>query len=329
MIHSPRFAAFSGAIALSLLLSACGGGSSSTTPAPVAFVPPPQLGANTSAPLASPGDAVPAPAFTGDTATDGYAQFNYRRQQMGLAAVSRNGNINAAAQGHSNYQYVNDVITHVQTVGNPGFTGKEVLDRLTAAQYAFTDPAGYAYGEVISASGDLSGANNAEDLITAIYHRFVIFEPKFREAGAAKVGVSRTGYNYFTVDFAANGLRGGVGPGQIGVYPFPGQSGVVTLFNNHQESPDPVPSQNGVGYPVSVHADIDAALTVSQFSIQPRGRAALAVKLLSHATDAETPASAAAIVPLTTLEPGTTYDVLFTGTVSGNNVSRVWSFTTR
>ena len=90
-----------------------------------------------------------------------------------------------------------------------------------------------------------------------------------------------------------------------------------------------MPAQDGVGYPVSVHADIDATVTVSQFTIQPRGGAALPTKLLSHANDAETPAAAAAIVPLTVLASGTVYDVLFTGTVSGKNVSRVWSFTTR
>ena len=332
MNHSHRFAALSGALALSLLVSACGGGGngySSNTPAPVVYAPPPMLGPNSTSPLTAPGYSIGAPIATGDTATDGFAEFNYRRQQAGLSAVARNGNIDTAALGHSNYQNVNDVITHTQDPNKPAFTGVDVLARLTAARYSFNTTSGYAYGEVISASGDLNGMNNAEDLLTAIYHRFVILEPKFREAGAGKSGVSPTGYNYFTVDFAANGLTGGIGAGQIGVYPFPGQVDVAPLFHNHQESPDPVPSQDGVGYPVSVHADIDAALTVTKFTIQPRGAAALPTKLLSHVTDAETPASAAAIVPLIVLTPRTVYDVVFSGTVSGMDVSRIWSFTTR
>ncbi len=338
MNHSHRFAAFSGAVALTLLVSACGGGGdgygstaapAAYTPAPVVSAPPPALGPNSTQPLVAPGYSISAPLATGDTATDGFAEFNYRRQQAGLSAVARNTNIDSAAAGHSNYQNVNDVITHVQDPNKPAFTGVDVLARLTAARYIFNATSGYAYGEVISASGDLSGVNNAEDLLTAIYHRFVILEPKFREAGAGKVGVSPTGYNYFTVDFAANGLTGGVGAGQVGVYPFPGQVDVVPLFHNHQESPDPVPNQDGVGYPVSVHADIDAALSVTAFTIQARGGALLPTKLLSHATDAETPASAAAIVPLTVLAPRTVYDVLFSGNVSGINISRIWSFTTR
>ena len=164
----------------------------------------------------------------------------------------------------------------------------------------------------------------------------MIFEPTFREAGAGSAGFSATGYNYFTVDFAANGLGGGIGQGKIAVYPVPGQIGITPIFLNNQEEPDPVPSQkNGVGYPVSVHADINVAVNVTSFTIQPRGGLPLQTRLLSrmgnaqNPGDTETPASAAAIVPLTVLSPSTTYDVQFVGTVSGQPVSFNWSFTTR
>lgn len=340
MKHPHRIAAYSSALALSLVLAACGGGGSSSSPSAVATTPPQPLppaqlvlGPNSTAPLYEPGQTISPPAATSDTATDALNQFNYRRLQAGLAAVSRNGNIDVAARGHSNYQKVNDTITHVQTFGMPAFTGQQVLDRLTAAQYAF-GANGYAYGEVIAASGDLSGVNNAEDLITAIYHRFVVMEPKFREAGSGSAGPSATKYNFVTVDFAANGLSGGLGAGQVSQYPFPGQTNIPSIFYNYQESPDPVPSQRGVGYPVSVHADIDTTLSVNSFTIQPRGGQTLQTRLLSNAgnaqnaPDPETPKSAAAIVPIAVLTAGTTYDVSFSGTVSGKPVSRIWSFTT-
>ena len=231
--------------AFSLLLAACGGGGtdSASNQPPAGSLTLPANTSNSTTALVTPGDAVAAPVIVNDTASDGFNRFNYRRQQMGLASFSRNSNINAAAQGHSNYQKINDTITHVQVAGNPGFTGAEVLDRLTAAQYRFTSTTGYAYGEVISASGDLAGQNNAEDLITAIYHRFVIFEPKFREAGAGSAGLSATGYNFFTVEFAANGLTGGIGKGQIALYPYANQTGITTVFPHKQETPDPVPDQ--------------------------------------------------------------------------------------
>ena len=333
MFPSLRLPALSSALALSLLLAACGGGGgSSTTASPSGPLSLPPNTQNATTALAAPGDAIATPASVNDTSTDGFNRFNFRRQQMGLAAFTRNTKIDTAAQGHSNYQKVNDTITHVQTMGNPGFTGTDVLARLNAAQYNFTSKTGYAYGEVISASGDLAGINNAEDLITAIYHRFVIFEPKFREAGAGSAGLSASGYNFFTVEFAADGLIGGVGKGQIALYPYANQTGITTVFPHKQETPDPVPdqAQTYVGYPVSVHADIDTDVTVSTFTIQPRGGQTLPARLLSHATDpAETPTSAASIIPLSPLASATTYDVEFIGTVSGMPVARVWSFSTR
>lgn len=318
MTHRRRIMASASALFLSFFLTACGGGGNDA-PMPASagqatIQPPPESG---------------TPALTNDTATDGYNRFNFRRQQMGLAALSRNANIDLAARGHSNYQKINDTITHVQVAGKQAFTGAGVADRLTAANYVFTSTTGYAFGEVIAASANLSGAANAEDLITAIYHRFVIFEPKFREAGAGSVGFSATGYNFLTVDFTANGLGRGVGPGQFAVYPSANQTGIATVFFSDQESPDPVPNQNAVGYPVSIHADIDAVVNVQTFTINPRGGQALATRLLSNATDPETPASAAAIIPLSELMATTTYDVKFIGTISGAAASRSWSFSTR
>ena len=125
-----------------------------------------------------------APQGTGNMATDGFNWFNFRRQQMGLATMARNGQIDTAAINHSNYQALNDTITHDEIAGRRGFTGARVLDRLRAAQYTFP-ASNYAYGEVISSTPDTNGVNAAEDLIAAIYHRFVIFEPKFSEVGAA------------------------------------------------------------------------------------------------------------------------------------------------
>ena len=323
MRQSQRFTATSLALTVSLLLTACGGGGSTGS-----------TGNQPASNTISSGcvDIAPA-AIASNTATEGFNQLNLRRAQMGLLPLSRNALIDNAAQGHSIYQKVNDTISHQQTSGRNCFSGITVLDRLTAAQYKFNPANSYAYGEVISASGDLSGANNAEDLVTAIYHRFVMFEPKFKEAGAGSFGFSATGYNFFTVEFAANGLSGGLGAGNFVIYPFVNQTGIPTIFAHKQESPDPVPDQlqDFVGYPVSVHADIDTSVTVTSFTLRPRGGQFLPTRLLSAATDpsGETPASAAAIIPLSPLTSATTYDVQFIGTVSGTPATRSWSFTTK
>lgn len=301
-----------------LALTACGGGGSdggsATSP-----------GATT---VAASGTQDPsAPQATGNTANDGFNWFNYRRTQVGIGALTRDPRADAAAQGHSNYQKVHDVITHEQTPGAEAFTGETVRNRLEAAGYRFGRF--YAFGEVISATSDTSGVKAAEDLIAAIYHRFVIFDPIFRQAGVGAATVNN-GATYFTTNFVTEQLDTGLGAGRMVVYPFANQQGVPRNFFSDNEVPDPAPGRNEVGYPISVHADITSTITVQSFTVRPRGGSAdLAVRLLTQGSDTQTPSSAAAIIPLEPLAAGATYDVQFTGAVDGAATTRSWSFTTR
>jgi uncharacterized protein YkwD len=300
-----------------LVLTACGGGGSDTAA-------PATASASAHSTLAQEPNA---PQATGDTSTDGFNWFNFRRKQMGLDEVGRNRLLDAAAQGHSDYQRLNDTITHTQIRDRAGFTGETVLDRLNAAGYTFTQSR-YGYGEVIAAIGGTSGFYAAEGLIDAIYHRFVIFEPMFTEAGSG-TGTVPNGYTYFTTKFAANGLGPGLGQGRVALYPFADQQNVPEIFYSDREVPDPMPNQNEVGYPISVHADATATVTVESFTVSPRGGAPLSTRLLTSGTDGDTSASVAAIVPYAVLSAKTTYDVRFVGTVDGTPVDRAWSFTTR
>ena len=330
------------AFLLSLLLAACGGGGGENDGNGGG------KSASSNQPLTAIADEPGAPAATGNTATDGLNRFNFRRQQMGLPMLTRDAKLDAAALGHSEYQRLNNEITHMQTEGRPGFTGVCLLDhptnpndatcpaakvsRLEAANYVF-DQGAYAAGEVIARSVGTSGANAAEELIAAIYHRFVIFEPMFKGFGGGAATATGGSPTYFTANFAANGLSTGLGPAQVAVYPVANQERVPRVFYSDNEMPDPVSDANEVGYPVSVHADIRYTVTVQSFTIRPRGGAELPVYRLESTTDphmkATAFASAAAIIPKRVLDAGTTYDVNFVGTVNGQSVSRSWSFTTQ
>ena len=297
------------------LLVACGGGNGSSPSNPVVS-PPINLTKE-----------VGAPVFTGNTALDGFNWINYRRAQAGLPVLARNNLIDTAAQSHSNYQKINNTITHVEIPAKSGFTGAQLVDRLSAADYVLKGE--YAAGEVIAAATDTSGFVLSEQLITAIYHRFVIFEPVFKEIGTGSATVAG-GYTYFTGDFAAsNGYGPGLGRGNIVFHPFANQTRVATSFSTDQETPDPVANQDLTGYPISVHANISAVLNVSTFTVRPRGGSNLVVKLLTRTKDPETPLSATAIIPLAVLAASTTYDVDFSGSVDGVPVARSWSFTTQ
>jgi uncharacterized protein YkwD len=313
------------------LIAGCGGGGDGGGDGGTSAATSGASAGNTTATPASVLAEAGAPQATGNMTNDGFNWFNFRRQQMGLATIARNTQIDTAALNHSNYQASNNTITHDEVAGRRGFTGASVLDRLRAAQYS-VPASNYAYGEVISSTPDTNGINAAEDLIAAIYHRFVIFEPKFLEAGAANV-TAGSGYTYFTTDFATrtlnrNGL--GLGSGKLVVYPFSNQQNLPTVFYSDQEQPDPVPDRNEVGYPVSVHADITSTIAVQSFTINPRGGAALQTRLLRKENDAEiNDPSVAAIIPLAVLQPQTQYDVRFTGSVDNVPVNLSWSFTTR
>lgn len=314
MRYSYRSVALFFACLLSLLLAACGGGSDNQQR--VSAGAPPPLSATDAG----------APPATGNVATDTFNWFNFRRQQAGMSALARNGALDLAAQRHSDYQRQNLAITHAEVSGNPGFSGVTVSDRLTAAGYFFNQNTS-AFGEVLVATGNPLGSSVAEALLAAIYHRFVIMEPRFQEVGVGAAAVP-DGYTYITADLAANGFGPALIPGTVTVYPFQNQQGVPTIFYSDNESPDPAPDRNAVGYPVSVQSGLNVPLTVDSFTIQPRGGALLPVRLLTSALDSETPSATAAIIPLSVLTAATTYDVQFSGHVGDQAVQRSWSFTT-
>lgn len=319
-----RAKSIAAAFIASLALAACGGsdgnGNGTGNAGGSSGSNPPSTGV--------PGNDAAAPTLTNNIATDGMNWINYRRTQIGLGALARNSRIDIAAQGHSDYQRVNNVVTHDQTRGKPGFTGVLLQDRLAAANYRIEGT--NAIGEVISATNNNSGFFMAEELITAIYHRFVIFEPVFKEIGTGAASTSG-GYNYFTADMAANnGFATGLAAGTIATWPFNGQVQVPRNFLSDYEEPDPVPDINEVGYPVSVHTNLTRKLTVRTFTIRQRGASGdLRTRLLVQGQDANTTTqSAAAIVPLAPLAANATYDVTFVGAIDGTSVSRTWSFTT-
>jgi uncharacterized protein YkwD len=318
MSTSGRWKLYTAELLAALALAACGGGGGDS-PAPAASA------AQAAVLPQEPG----APALLGNIPLDGMNWINYRRVQGGMPALTRNELLDRAAAGHSEFQKANNVVSHEQIAGKPAFTGVRQGDRMLAAGYVY-NKSSYAYGEVISATSSNSGFYMAEELITAIYHRFVMFEPKFREIGTG-AATTAAGYTYFTTNMATiNGYGPGVGSRNLVTWPFDGQVKVATNFFSDNEAPDPVPNLNEVGYPVSVHADIDVNVVVQTFTIRPRGGADLETRLVKEGEATQEPTSSAvAIVPLAVLKANTVYDVTFTGMLNNIATTRSWSFTTK
>jgi uncharacterized protein YkwD len=324
MSYTLRWQLIIPALATVLGLAACGSSDSDSSS------PPSQVtggtAVNPDSSVAPEPTGVAAPTQTGNIAVDGRNWINYRRGQIGVPQVAQNAQINNAALGHSEYLRVNNIMSHDQVAGRQGFTGADLGARLNAAGYTLNPDRGYAYGEVISGSSRGSGFYMAEELITAIYHRFVIFEPMFREIGTGAATAS-SGYRYFTADFASrDGYGPGIARGALVTWPFDGQTQVVPNFFSNTEQPDPVPNADEVGYPISVHTNLDANVEVTSFTVRPRGGSDLAILRVLPLSNNK---PAASIVPLQPLRAATVYDVSFAGTVSGAAVTRTWSFTTR
>lgn len=352
MTRLSRLSPFVSAVLLSFALAACGGsskqasiicgGDSSSRPAPI-------LSAAEISELLS--KELNAPQVTGNMATDGFNWFNFRRKQiMGpMFDLTRNGFIYTAAQGHSNYQAVNDVITHDQIPGNLNFTGAFLNDdfsnndplkrtgRLSQAGYNLVP--GDVMGEVISRTSNIFGFTAADALIAAIYHRFVIFEPMFMEAGAGNAR-SSSNSTYFTTDFVGTTKYSRLASGKVVKYPHDNQQQVPTSFDHSTEEPDPFPEEQCkgviVGYPISIHANFTSAIVVTSFTLrQSTTGQDVPVRQLNHITDPgtfdepRTPPSVAAIIPLAPLVTATSYTVQFAGSVDNQPVKLEWSFTTR
>jgi len=262
-------------------------------------------------------------ALAADEKAAALDEVNLTRQRVGLSPVTTNALLNQAAQAHADYLQANvNDISHDETPGLPGFTGATPGARLIAAGYSYS-----TMNEVIS-GGDTSGQKAVQGLVQAIYHRFGILAPAVAEVGIGQ-GAALGKLPNVVIDFGATfGNAVTMPQGWLGTYPVDGQTGVVRDFFSNTESPDPVANQDRVGYPVSIHAGANDTLLVTSFTLKPVGGAPVQVQLLNYPADAHVPPSAAAIVPLSVLDYGTTYQADFSGTRNGQSVNLSWTFTT-
>jgi uncharacterized protein YkwD len=250
----------------------------------------------------------PGPQPTGNFASDVLNWISYRRWQAGVGVVARNSNVDVAAQGHANYQRDNATVTLEQEPGRPGFSGRSTADRLSSAGYQ-SAPGRLLYSEVVG-SARIAAFATVDSAMASFPDRAGILEPVFTEIG---VGAAASGgVTYWVATLTANLARHSLPAGQVAVWPYANQTDIPAAT-----------------YPISVHATRSDDLQIQRFTLTPRGRAAVATRLISRATDPFAPGSAAAIVPQSALEAATTYDVSFAGTVNGTAVTRTWSFTTR
>jgi hypothetical protein len=241
------------------------------------------------------------------------------RGKAKMGALDCNAAIQKAARAHASYIVQNGgKLTHTETMGNPGFTGVNFWDRMSAA--GFSGP-GSAMFEVVHSLGDGHGSILGSDgWINTLYHRI-----PFVSFGAKGYGFGNNSGKFATIDFSS----GGSSPGKTALAPWPadGDTGVYSTFRCASEIPNPIPGATYAGYPVSLTGG--GALSVTTHTMSTGG-ANVDHVFITKATDGAglVPESQVYLIAKSPLKTNTKYDVHMAGTVSGSAFDTTWSFTT-
>jgi uncharacterized protein YkwD len=241
------------------------------------------------------------------------------RGKAKMGALDCNAAIQKAARAHASYIVQNGgKLTHTETMGNPGFTGVNFWDRMSAA--GFSGP-GSAMFEVVHSLGDGHGSILGSDgWINTLYHRI-----PFVSFGAKGYGFGNNSGKFATIDFSS----GGSSPGKTALAPWPadGDTGVYSTFRCASEIPNPIPGATYAGYPVSLTGG--GALNVSTHTMSTGG-ATVEHVFITKATDGAglVPDSQVYLIAKAPLKTNTKYDVHMAGTVNGTAFDTTWSFTT-
>jgi uncharacterized protein YkwD len=239
------------------------------------------------------------------------------RGKAKMGALDCNDAIQKAARAHANYIVLNgSKLTHTETMGNPGFTGVNFWDRMSAAGFK-----GSPMFEVVHSLGDGHGAILGPDgWINTLYHRI-----PFVSFGAKGYGFGNASGKFATIDFAS----GGSTPSKttISTWPADGDTGIYPTFRCASEIPNPIPGATYAGYPVSITGG--SALTITTHTIQTGGADVEHVTIDKKSDGAGlVPDTQVYFIAKSPLKPSTKYDVHVAGTVGGTPFDQSFSFTT-
>ena len=343
-----------------LTLSACGGGGSSGSTTSVVPVVPtsPVVAVMASQSF----QTATAPTYASNSEEMGYFNaVNAFRTSQGLGPLNQNTNYDLASAAHANYANLN-TFSHFETVGLVGYTGGTPLQRVqyqagvtlpndssgTAVQAgcsvanptqaqcvanAVTEEMGLAAVGGYQGGPGVGAGFVAEALNTA-YHR-----AGYMYQGLTDVGVSigLTGISVSDIGYITQQANAG---NYFGMYPTNGQTNVS--LHPHPENPNPLPAGTDfttVGSPISVASQETTTLKITSFTVTQYGSTiAMPAMISTSANDPNILGSdnLAFLITNQAFLPNTTYNVSFTGTVSGTAtgasegipVTKNWSFTT-
>lgn len=210
------------------------------------------------------------------------SHLNSIREAMGLNTLVQNDLLNIAAQAHADYLVTNEESSHYEIEGHQKFVGVKPVDRTLYTNYNSTNVSENLSTHTYSAQSSIDG------LFSAIYHRFGFLSQSIDEIGVGTAqDKSKTSNSAFVYVMGNSNLdrlcheKSFSGSGKyyykickneahrigekvfhqaqvankrynpkIIVYPYDGQLEVPPAF--YDETPDPLPSYDVSGFPVSI-----------------------------------------------------------------------------
>jgi len=333
------------AAALAATLTGCGGGGGSTASSASGSTTPPVANTCSNGAVDYPSCYVMGQAnlvttaatptyVSGSIQLQALNDLNSIRQSLGLGLVNQNASLDTSALNHTNYIQLNSIESHNETLGTPGFTGVDATARAKYVGYASS----MGVGEVIALSyptgknGKYVSAINV--LMDTVYHRSGILTQWITDIGFGTLTAPNSTVDTpFVSDFSTQNKQYNA-PNFTMHYPLDGQTGVKTYM--WAESPDPVPTIQNKGYPISFTSAAGTVLNVTSFTLS-QGGITVPVTLVNSTTSPVANmllSNDAYIVPNAYLLNSTKYTVNFTGTITYQDgshavpVNTTWTFTT-
>jgi len=305
-----------------------------------------------------------AELHTEEEARKSFDYLNDLRFKAGMSKFLYNENLKNAALSHANYLTSNNRIGHIQSEGEPGFTGVFPKDRVVQA--------GYKTGMSIEnvSNQTIGYKDSVEGLFSAIYHRFGFLDFQVDEIG---IGVSQnaqklsqTAYVYDMGIYEINDLCKGLsytGEGaytyaicadknfrikkkafdegynacyirnkKVVIYPYDGQVEVPPAF--FDELPDPLPNHRVSGFPISIQFNPHyfKFVKLEKFALFLEGSGTKEEAIIyDHISDINSrfKRNEFALFPLKRLEWGSRYRVEVVYKVFEERFTKRWTFETK
>jgi len=288
--------------------------------------------------------------------------LNSIRTDMGMEKLELNEQLSTAAKAHAGYIVVNNISSHFEEEGKRKYTGKKPHERAFATGYLSRQ-----VSENFSTSQH-TGKASIDSLMSAIYHRFGFLSTAINEVGVGifedefdsdkNAFVYLMGNSNFDKLCMEKSFRGsgkyykackdedhrmggkeyeGVvnyakqnNPKMI-VYPYDGQRDVPPAF--YAEDPDPLPSYDVSGFPISVEFNdyYIKDITFVSFTLYDREELPVKVQHMDKESDLHQRFSSEqfALFPLKRLDYNAQYTAEFVYRHKDEMHTKRWSFYTK